>query len=140
MIKEWLAQLGIAAFDESRDAFRISVEQGPEILLEKEVGDWLMAVRVGACPSYLSQGKWLVLLQINGPFSPMAPFHLTVDTAGEILLWVRIPESEMDVGLLNTRYQALQEYYAYLYGFLYKDEQADSQDLLQVASGSVQFV
>lgn len=140
MIKAWLAQLGIARCDESQEAFILSVVDGPEIIVEREVGAWLMAARVGPCPSDLSQGTWLVLLQINGPFSPMLPFHITTDTRGEILLWVRLLESEIDIALLTRRYEALQEYYAYLHGLLYKDKPQDVPNVPRMASGAMQFV
>lgn len=140
MITAWLAQLGIGSLDGSQDAFSISVEQGPDILLEKELGGWLMAARIGACPSNLSQGKWLVMLQINGPFSPMAPFHITVDTAGDILLWSRMLEPEISLDLLNARYQSLQEYYAYLDSFLYQDQPIDTQVTSRGMASSFNFV
>ena len=140
MITTWLAQLGIASLNSAEDVFNITVDQGPNILFEKELGDWLMAARIGPCPRDLSQGKWLVMLQINGPFSPMAPFHITVDTAGDILLWSRISESEISLELLNLRYQALLEYYTYLDNFLYKEESTEAQVTSRTMTGSFNFV
>lgn len=55
----------------------------------------LLATSVMALPPELDYGRALWLLRRNFYDSPIAPFRIACDTAGNIVVWSRVPTSEL---------------------------------------------
>ncbi|MGE7956965.1 CesT family type III secretion system chaperone [Pseudomonas sp. NPDC089530] len=106
-LKSWLDQWDLALPSEDQHTCRLRIGEGPELLLERMPDGWLIALRLGALPKTLLQGVVLQLLQVNSPFSPLAPVRLTADVAGDLVLWVEAGEGQADVETLNAWYGKL---------------------------------
>ncbi|MBK5527082.1 CesT family type III secretion system chaperone [Pseudomonas sp. TH08] len=106
-VKAWLDQWDLALPSEAQQTCRLRVGDGPELLLERTPGGWLIALRLGALPRTLLQGVVLQLLQVNSPFSLLAPVRMTADIAGDLVLWVEALDGQADVEQLNTWYGKL---------------------------------
>ncbi|MBV4465844.1 CesT family type III secretion system chaperone [Pseudomonas sp. SWRI79] len=111
-MQKWLEQWNLTLPSSSVEACRLQVADGPELVLEKMQGGWLMAMRLGALSHPLPQGVLLQLLQVNSPFSPLYPVRLTADGTGELVLWVEAQEGQVDVPALNEWYGKLCQGYA----------------------------
>lgn len=106
-VKAWLDQWDLELPPEAQHTCRLRIGDGPELLLERTPGGWLIALRLGALPSPLLQGVVLQLLQVNSPFSVLAPVRLTADVAGDLVLWIEALEGQADVEQLNAWYGKL---------------------------------
>ncbi|HBO6811717.1 CesT family type III secretion system chaperone SpcU [Pseudomonas aeruginosa] len=109
MIDTWLAQWGLR-FPSSNDAtLRLQPAEGPELVMERLEGGWLFAVELGLVPSGLPLGVILQLLQVNSPFSSLAPVKLAADDAGRLVLWAEARDGVDDVDALNRLHDRLRE-------------------------------
>ncbi|CAM2906791.1 CesT family type III secretion system chaperone [Pseudomonas gessardii] len=106
-LKNWLEQWDLAMPPEDQPTCRLHIGEDPEVLLERVPHGWLIALRLGALPKRLLQGVVLQLLQVNSPFSVLAPVRLTADAAGDLVLWVEALDGQSDVESLNAWYGKL---------------------------------
>ena len=60
-------------------------------------------------PSGLPLGVILQLLQVNSPFSSLAPVKLAADDAGRLVLWAEARDGVDDVDALNRLHDRLRE-------------------------------
>ncbi|MDR9860937.1 MULTISPECIES: CesT family type III secretion system chaperone [Pseudomonas] len=106
-VEAWLDQWDLALPSEAQQTCRLRVGDGPELLLERTPGGWLLALRLGPLPRTLLQGVVLQLLQVNSPFSLLAPVRMTADVAGDLVLCVEALDGQADVEQLNAWYGKL---------------------------------
>lgn len=106
-LKNWLEQWDLTMPPEEQRTCRLHIGEGPEVVLERIAQGWLIALRLGALPKRLLQGAVLQLLQVNSPFSVLAPVRLTADVAGDLVLWVEALDGQADVESLNAWYGKL---------------------------------
>jgi hypothetical protein len=93
-VADWLARRGMALPARAGDECRLADGDGRELILTAgaAAGEWLLLARAGPCPPAPGAGTLLLLLQLNSPFSDLAPMRLTADGAGELLLWIGIAD------------------------------------------------
>ena len=109
MIDTWLAQWGLRLPSSNDATLRLQPAEGPELVMERLEGGWLFVVELGLVPSGLPLGVILQLLQVNSPFSSLAPVKLAADDAGRLVLWAEARDGVDDVDALNRLHDRLRE-------------------------------
>jgi hypothetical protein len=79
------------------------------ILFVENAGTLFIVSPVAELPKQLDYGTALWLLRRNFYDSPIAPFQVSCDTAGNVVLWGRLPVEDLNGTQLASLLQALGE-------------------------------
>jgi hypothetical protein len=109
LLNDLAKALGVAKLPlDENGGVQLSIgDSATAILFAESAGTLFIVSPVIALPKQLDYGSALWLLRRNFYDSPIAPFQVSCDTAGNIVLWARLPTAGLSGTQLASLLQAL---------------------------------
>ncbi|WP_252091009.1 hypothetical protein [Pseudomonas sp. MWU13-3659] len=111
MIKEWLSRWQSCRLYRGHDVYRKLLPGYPELHVERQGDDWVLAFELGRLRGDLPLGTLLLLLGIN---SPQGTIRVTVDQAGSLVLYTTLVDAGADFEHYDQQLAMLCEHQAFL--------------------------